>query len=65
VASNLQAANIGASQLAHSTPYIATVIGLAVAARQRLGRRRHRRPVTPASTGPTAETVSSGTLASD
>jgi simple sugar transport system permease protein len=59
VASNLQAANIGASQLAHSTPYVVTVIGLAIAARQRLGRRVRRRPATPASTGPTAETVSS------
>lgn len=44
VSSNMQAANIGASQLAHAIPYVVTVIGLALAARRaslrRLGRRR-------------------------
>lgn len=42
VASNMAAANIGASQFAHSIPYVVTVIGLALAARRvmlrRLGR---------------------------
>jgi general nucleoside transport system permease protein len=41
VASNMQAANIGASQLAHSVPYVATIVGLAVATRRGLFRRRH------------------------
>ncbi len=48
VSSNMQAANIGASQLAHSIPYVVTVIGLAIAARRatlrRLGRRRNQPP---------------------
>jgi simple sugar transport system permease protein len=42
VSSNMQAANIGASQLAHSIPYVVTIIGLAIAAR-RVTVRRHRR----------------------
>ncbi|HWE63192.1 MAG TPA: ABC transporter permease [Chloroflexota bacterium] len=48
VASNMQAAGIGAAQLAHAIPYVVTVIGLAIASRravlQRLGRRRGRPP---------------------
>lgn len=48
VSSNMQAANIGASQLAHSIPYVVTVIGLAIAARRatlrRLGQRRGKGP---------------------
>jgi general nucleoside transport system permease protein len=44
VASNMQAAGIGASQFAHSIPYVATVIGLGLAARRATLRRRFRRP---------------------
>jgi simple sugar transport system permease protein len=43
VSSNMQAANIGASQLAHSIPYVVTIIGLAIAARRATVRRRGRR----------------------
>jgi len=43
VASNMQAAGLGASQLAHAIPYIVTVIGLAVAARRATLRRSRRR----------------------
>ena len=43
VSSNMQAANIGASQLAHSIPYVVTIIGLAIAARRATVRRRARR----------------------
>jgi simple sugar transport system permease protein len=43
VSSNMQAANIGASQLAHSIPYVVTIIGLGIAARRATVRRRGRR----------------------
>ncbi len=52
VSSNMQAANIGASQLAQSIPYVVTVAGLAVAARGIMRRRRVRR------VGPTPEPAS-------
>jgi len=48
VSSNMQAANIGASQLADAIPYVVTIVGLALAARRetlrRLGRRRGKGP---------------------
>ncbi|MGH2409055.1 MAG: ABC transporter permease [Chloroflexota bacterium] len=44
VSSNMQAANIGASQLAQSIPYVMTVVGLAIAAKGLVARRR--RPTT-------------------
>jgi simple sugar transport system permease protein len=62
VASNMQAADIGAAQLAHSIPYVVTVIGLAIASRravlQRLGRRRGRPPeAQPIAASANADTV--------
>ncbi|MDQ2744855.1 MAG: ABC transporter permease, partial [Chloroflexota bacterium] len=39
VSSNMQAAGIGASQFAHSIPYVVTIIGLALAARRAMRRR--------------------------
>lgn len=48
ISDNMQAAQVGPSQLIHSVPYVITVIGLAIAARRatlrHLGRRRNRPP---------------------
>jgi simple sugar transport system permease protein len=44
VSSNMQAANIGAGQLAQSIPYVVTVVGLAIAARGFVRRRRRSGP---------------------
>jgi len=55
MASNMQAVGIGASGIAHSIPYAATVIGLAVASRREYIRRRMRRGRTP--TAPTEAEV--------
>jgi general nucleoside transport system permease protein len=59
ISSNMQAAGIGASQFAHSIPYVVTIIGLAIAARratvQRLGRRGGKGPdVEPIATAQSA-----------
>ena len=53
VASNMQAAGIGASQLAHSIPYVVTLVGLGLASRRSL-RRRTRRARRTAPTDPAA-----------
>jgi simple sugar transport system permease protein len=66
LASNMKAANIGASQLVDATPYVVTIIGLAIAARRGFVRRTRRRPTrsrgaTAPSTGAAAETVATTT----
>jgi ABC-type uncharacterized transport system permease subunit len=58
VASNMQAANIGASQLAHSVPYVATIVGLAAATRRGLFRRRRG----TGTSKPTSETRDAGAI---
>ena len=56
VASNMKAANIGASQLVDAIPYAVTVIGLAIAARRIMRRPRRRDQAPPEAAAPLAVT---------